>query len=132
MSEVKKLTTKCFELHPVWAWTEDEQSYVPVEETSPLPSDRGPLLIKAKLYPANGPELHGYVIGLGAIYAIGVLVNDGEYVFNSRLSGLAPKVASRLFAALNTAPCDLFPLRYETDFTFANESRLKGVFRLES
>lgn len=132
MSEVKKLSGKCFELHPVWAWTEDEQGYISVEETEPLPVDRGPLFVKAKLYPARGPELAGYVLGLGSVYAVGVLVGDGEYVFNKRLGGLVAEVAGRLFAALKAGPLDLFPLRFETQFSFSNGEKLNGVFNIDS
>ena len=131
MSEIKELNRRLFDQYPVWAWTDDEQGYIPIVQPSPLPLDRGPLLIRAKLFPANGPVLDGYVIGLGSVYAIGIFARDTDYVFNRRLGALSGKVASELFAAIGIEPFDLFPLRFVTDFQFAEGVRLEGSFAVD-
>lgn len=132
MIPVENLNKKCFEQHPVWTWTDDEQGFVPVEVNSSLPLDRGTLLIASKLYPPNGPVLDGYVISQGSVYAVGIFADNSEYVFNRRMGSLAKQVTAQLFTALHTAPFDLFPLEFRTDFGFPGQGNIEGVFTLKS
>lgn len=132
MSKIKELSKKLFDQHPVLAWSDDEEGYVPIEEHSPLPSDCGPLLVKARLFPKNGPSLDGYVIGLESVYAIGIFDESTDYVFNSRVSSMKNKIESDLFKALGTEPFELFPLRFTTEFRLQNGSALEGWFAIDS
>jgi hypothetical protein len=128
----KKLNKKCFEQRPVWTWTDDEQGFIPVEVHSSLPLDRGTLLIAAKLYPAKGPVLHGYVISQGTVYAVGIFADNSEYVFNRRMGSLTKEVSAQLFTALQTAPFELFPLEFRTEFGFAEQGNVEGIFTVKS
>ncbi len=132
MSEIKELNRKLFDQYPVLAWADDEDGYVPVAEHSPLPLDRGPLLIKARLLPSNGPALDGYVIGLGSVYALGIFAGDTDFVFNRQMGAECGKVASGLFATLGIQPLDIFPLRFTTEFHFANGETIGGSFTVDS
>jgi hypothetical protein len=131
MNIIKGVTKASLDQHPVWAWTDDEDGYAEIAATSPLPSDRGPLLIKAKLIPSQGPSLDGYVVGLGSVYAVGIFVDDKEFVFNRRLERLSQGVADRLATAIRINPFQLFPLRYVTDFTFSDGSPVRGDFSID-
>jgi hypothetical protein len=102
-----------------------------VEETSPLPVTRGTLFIKAVLYPAHGPTLEGYVVGLRSVYAIGIFVGDVEVGFNRQLGDLVQQESSRLFAALGTASFELFPLEFTTEFHFPDEGNVAGLFTID-
>lgn len=132
MSKIKELNKKLFDQHPVLACADDEDSYVPIAEHSPLPSDRGPLLIKARLFPANGPVLDGYVIGVGSVYALGIFAGETDFVFNRQMGAECGKVASGLFTTLGIEPFDLFPLRFTTEFRFADGATVEGSFTVDS
>lgn len=132
MSKINELNKSLFDQHPVLAWADDENGYVPIEEHSPLPSDCGPLLVKARLFPENGPVLDGYVIGLESVYAIGIFAGSTDYVFNSRISSMSNKTASDLFEALGIEPFQLFPLRFATEFRLQNGAVVEGWFTVDS
>jgi hypothetical protein len=130
-NEVKKLSLSCFQEHPVWAWNAGEDGFVSVERTCPLPTDQGTLFLRARLWPPDGRMLDGYVITCGSVYAIGILVNDDEYVFNKGASDLAEIEAARLFTALQTPAFRLFPMRFETDLAFEEYGKVEGIFTVE-
>jgi hypothetical protein len=132
MSKIKELSKRLFDQYPVLAWTDDEEGYVPKAEHSPLPSDCGPLLVKARLFPKNGPSLDGYVIGLESVYAIGIFGESTDYVFNSRVFSMKNKIETELFKALKTEPFELFPLRFTTEFSLLNGTALEGWFNIDS
>jgi hypothetical protein len=132
VSKIKKLSKRLFDQHPVLAWADDGEGYVAIAEHSRLPLDCGPLLVKARLFPKNGPVLNGYVIGLESVYAIGIFDESTNYVFNSRLGSMKNKMESDLFKGLGTEPFELFPLRFTTEFRLQNGAALEGWFTIES
>lgn len=124
----QSLEKESFDQYPVWSFAENMQDYVPVLAFSPLPEDRSPLFVKARLKPARGPELEGYVVYQAVLYAIGIFVNGQEFTFNRRLLSRAGESSANLFRAMGTKPFELFPLEFVTDFSFADGEKLAGVF----
>ena len=101
-------------------------------DISPLPSDRGSLSFNERRCTLlKGPRLDGYVIGLGSVYALGIFVGDTEIVFNRRLGDLSRKAASNLFTVLEIEPFELFPLKFVTDFHFADGTPIQGLFSID-
>jgi hypothetical protein len=128
---VRQLTSRSFDRYPVWAWTDDERLHRPIENATPLPEDVGPLFVRARFVAADGTELKGYLVtDAGSVFAIGILIDDRELVFNKNLPDMAGRELSELFSALGRDAFQVFPLRYQAEFHFPNESNLKGIFEL--
>jgi hypothetical protein len=130
---VSGLTRKHFDQYPVWTWVEDsdeEDLVCPILETDPLPTDLGDLFIRADFWTPTGLHLIGDVgLAIGDdVYVIKFEASGKGFIFNVRLKDLAEESLAELRKTLGDENAQIFPLRYETKFRFADGELIAGVF----
>jgi hypothetical protein len=126
-----QLTPERFQEYPVWAWTEDfdeEDLVSPVVETEPLPSGLSALFIKADFWAPTKLHFDGYVVADIEIYCVDLFVGSRRFGFNVRLRDLAEQALQKLRQTIMDEHAQIFPLRYKTNFRFANGEHVEGIF----
>jgi len=106
---VLKLTSEVLKKTSVWKY--EECAYAPVLKPSDIPSDVNDLRISAAFKTPLGLALHGYVIA--TLFAIGIVIDDNEFIFNHNLPELAKEELRNMKIRLRgkMAPeDDIFPL----------------------
>ena len=116
---------------PVWTWDDSRDYIVPIGKSRVLPTDTDTLFVRATLIAANGTHLDGVIVDPPVPFALEIIVGTQSVGFNLNAPEYAQQELRRLFELLGTAPFDLFPLRYETDYHFPNEPNVAGVFDME-
>jgi hypothetical protein len=129
--KVSQLTLERFQEYPVWTWTDDfyeEDLVCPVVDTEPLPNDRGTLFIKADFWTPTGQHFDGCVNMHVEVYCVELFVGSRQFGFNVRLQDLAEEDLQELRQVIMDEHVQIFPLRYRTNFQFANGERVEGIF----
>lgn len=128
---VSVLTVEEFGKHPVWSFDDSNDFYEPVDPTTPLPDDRGDLLIKVDFAISYRRGVPGYVVGFESVFALGVFVGGREFSLNLNLkSDLAVEVR-RLEEALRLAD-GITRLEYSSAFRWPNGTSVIGVIEVGS
>ncbi len=113
----------------VWAFDDSGDFYQPIEISDSLPTDLGPLLIRAELVTPGGVALNGYIVFDFGVYAIGIFLQDREFIFNLNTPGLNREDLRNLRLLLESEDdFVVFPLAYTTEHSTEDGVRLAGTF----
>lgn len=126
----KTLTRSLFQKCPVWKWDESQESHEPVWDWQPLARDEPTYFIKADFTTNDGVDLNGYLVGHDTFYAIGIFIEDYEYVLNLNLADMMEDSIKEICQKMGRAELDVFPLKYQTEVNFEGEESLGGSLTL--
>jgi hypothetical protein len=118
---------KMFDVSPVWVGDPDE-GYEPVFAYDPLPEDVVDLILHVQLVTPTGIPLKGCVSAPARHFAA-VFVGGRAFFFNAWFRPLASTM-DELNALVPEARGQIFPLRYQTNYRFAGQPPIAGVFTI--
>lgn len=125
-----ELTLNDFAASPIWTWSEDERSLVPVEHSLVLPEDHDALFILAKLVLADGSTIDA-VLGLRVsdhkVYLIEFPNAEGKFLSFSLQPQLRHLVTREQVATWLQKPLEgIFPIHYSIPYVFSDGQPLVG------
>lgn len=131
--KAEHLSERHFRYARVWEYVDEEDSWEENNELRPVlesvlsPDDLGLILIKADFWSADGHHFNGYVVSEQP-YAIGLYVNDREFVFNVNLKKEAVQQLSDLRRLVGNGGTNIFPLIYKAQAKLADGGEISGEF----
>lgn len=123
----KNMNLNDFQKYSVWTWDNNMNYFQPILEKTPDPNEYSDLFIRA-IFKSSTRFFNGYLMGGEWFYGFSLFVDSEEVVFNKFIKHLNRRSFDMLFAKLNSAAFELFPLEYESDVSLKGKKSIAGVF----
>jgi hypothetical protein len=129
-----------FDACAIWYYEEESDLYYPITSPDEIPDYADPrdLTVKALFHTPSGSVFDGYIVlprdTESKVFSIGIFVNERQFFFNNNLPGPSKEQLEDMIKELNSgnfrSEKDVFPVRYETNFSFEgyNNNNFQGMF----
>lgn len=125
-SRIKMFTKSSFDKHPVWVWDDDMDAEIPLSDMEPSKNEFGAFFIKCQ-FEVSKHSFEGYLIGNNSCYAIGLFLENEEFILNKNTPDLNEKTLKKICKILQCDPFPLYPIFYKSDVRFKEGGEISGV-----